>query len=277
MRGRKETYMGEQSVAPPKSLVTKLAEACNAVGGVEKKGRNENQKYNYVKAADVAKAIRHELFQRSIILIADEKEVTQSEVKTASGGTMRYLQLKVEYTLHDGESAEKLTSTAYGIAMDSGDKAIFKAKTGALKYFLRGLGLIPDEKDDPEADESVDEQTRIYEENFEKRSAKQKLVADYQVRAFDAACHRSGKTAEQVSQFLKTAYKVASVSELMRQDFNQAIKWGSGTAELADVLKTSLTSVTNIRAGKKPQPAVTLAEANRERTPVREPWTGHRK
>lgn len=136
------------------NLVAKIAAACDAVGGVEKKGRNQAQGYDYVKAADVAKSIRHELFSRGVILLQDEAEIEWHEFQTMKGSTMRECRLKIAYHLTDG--IEEKVMHAFGVAMDSGDKAIYKAKTGALKYFLRGLGLIPDEKDDPEGDESVD-------------------------------------------------------------------------------------------------------------------------
>jgi hypothetical protein len=247
-----------------KNLITKLAEACNAVGGVEKKGRNEHQKYAYVKAADVAKAIRRELFQRKVLLLSDEKEVSEQEVTTNAGTKMTKLTLKVEYTLRDGESEEKITTVAYGIAMDSGDKAIYKAKTGALKYFLRGLGIIPDERDDPEADEGVDAATdgRAFEENFDKKTLKQRKVQDYQIRAWDSACHESGKTADQIATFLREKYKVATVADLMRADFNEAIKWAvkSGNGEdLTDTLTVSVQAVQKKKDGK-PQPIVKAAE-----------------
>lgn len=230
----------KKSVAP-KNLITKLAEACNAVGGVEKKGRNEHQKYAYVKAADVAKAIRHELFQRKVLLLADEKEITEANFTTSGGTVMRQLTLKVEYALLDGESEQKIVTTAYGIAMDSGDKALYKAKTGALKYFLRGLGIIPDEKDDPEFDESVDEQTdpRVFEDGFDKRTKGQRKIAEYQQRAFDAATHKSGKTAEQIASYLRERFKVATVTDLMKADFNEAIRWANGLADLASTLELS--------------------------------------
>lgn len=232
-----------------KSLVTKLAEACNSVGGVEKKGRNEFQKYAYVRAADISKVFRRELFKRNILLTSNELELTEKEVPTNSGGTMRYVTLKAEYILHDGENGETLTSMAYGMGMDSGDKAIWKAKTGALKYFLRGLGIVPDERDDPEADESVDEQTdaRVMADH-DKKTSRQRTVAEYQVRAFDAACHSSGKTAAQVAAYLREKFKVATVADMMRGDFNQAIRWANRSEDLAETLATSV----NI-ARKKPE------------------------
>src|ERR1700723_434865 len=144
-----------------KTLVTRMAEACDAVKGIEKGGYNEMQRYKYVKAADVAKAIRHEFFTRNIIMTIDQKEWTKlRDVPTKSGGVMPEYLLRCEVIFHDGESEAKLGPFgAFGTAMDSGDKALYKALTGCLKYVLRLIGLIPDEKDDPEADENVDAQT----------------------------------------------------------------------------------------------------------------------
>lgn len=142
-----------------KSLVSKLAEACASVGFVEKKGHNLKQNYPYLRATDVAAAIRNEFFSRSIILVCDEKDYRQIRtIKTNSGGEMCEFLLHCEYTFMDGASGEKLGPFgAFGAAMDSGDKALNKAKTSALKYVIRGIGLIPDESTDPEADEKVDE------------------------------------------------------------------------------------------------------------------------
>lgn len=235
-----------------KNLIRKLTEACNAVGGVEKKGRNEFQRYNYVKAADVAKAIRHELFERRILLTCDEKEITEKDVPTNNGGTIRVLTLKVEYTLRDGDSAETLTMTAFGVAMDSGDKAIYKAKTGALKYFLRTLGIIPDERDDPEFDESVDEFTDERVTAPPSFKGKAKKVAEFQMRAFHSACDKSGKTESQKASYLKEKFNVGGVADLTKEQFTDAIKWALGTEDLAETVKLS----TDAAARKKANGAV---------------------
>ncbi len=226
----------------PKTLVEKLAEACDAVGGVEKKGRNEAQRYDYVKAADVAKAIRHELFERGIVIIPDELEcVTKQITYQNAKGEIRFsneVTLRTAYTITNG--LETLIMHGYGIAWDSGDKAIYKAKTGALKYFLRGLGLIPDEKDDPEADESVDRVSAEIEEKLEK----QDRIAPFQVNAFNSACNQTGKTPLQVSTFLAELNNYTSISECMKQDFDAAIKWAvkrtEAPANLTPVLQQSV-------------------------------------
>ncbi len=243
-----------------KNLVEKLAEACNAVSGVEKKGRNEFQRYNYVKAADVAKAIRHELFSRGILVIIDEKEWTERrQITTNSGGTMPEMLLRSEVTFRDG--VEILGPfTAFATAMDSGDKAIYKAKTGVLKYVLRGIGLIPDERDDPEFDEAVDEETdpRVKDSAVSNKSdrKKRKTIAEFKVRAFDAACHKNGKTAGQVAEFLRVRFSAAAVQELTDEDFTGAIKWAAGTEELTETLAT----MTKAIAKRSAQPVVDVLD-----------------
>lgn len=241
-----------------RSLIAKLAEACNAVGGVDKKGRNEHQKYNYVRAADIAKAIRHELFKRGLILFADEKEISHEDRATNGGGTIRQLTIKIEYTVRDSESDEFVTTTAYGIAMDTGDKAIWKAKTGALKYYLRTLGIIPDERDDPEADEKVDEYTDPRVTDPPESKNVRKKIAEFQVRAFDSACNDTGKTAQQKADFLKVKYRIATVADLTREQFDQAIKWAVATEPLEDSLSLSVQHAKAAR--KSAQPAVRLTE-----------------
>lgn len=247
---------------PQLSLVAKLAAACDAVGGVEKKGRNEFQRYNYVKAADVAKAIRHELFSRGVVIIPDETEYIEiGKIKTNSGGEMREFKLVVEFTIYDSESNEKIVVKAIGIAMDSGDKAIYKCKTGATKYFLRALGLIPDEKDDPEFDETVDEKTdsRVTAMPDKNARNKKKKIAEFQARAWDSACRDSGKTAMQVAEYLKVKFRATSVMDLTPEEFTFAIQWALGTEETVKTLQASLDSAKQLKH-RPPQPAVDLMD-----------------
>ncbi len=146
MEGKELTRKLQDSLG--KSLVARLAEACDATSGVAKKGTNEAQHYKYQKASDVAKEFRHELFSRGIVILPSESDPVWRDYATKSGSIMRECQLAVEFLITDG--TDSIARIGHGVAADSGDKAIYKAKTGALKYFLRNLGLLPDEADDPE-------------------------------------------------------------------------------------------------------------------------------
>ena len=138
-----------------KSLVSKLAEVMAEIDHVEKRGRNEFQKYNYVRAADVARAVRDGLAKRGVIMLSQIVNVRSYEIP-AREGTMQAIDLHIRYTFHDG--TETLSTDGYGTGTDKGDKSCFKAQTGCLKYALRNAFLIPDESD-PEADATVDAAT----------------------------------------------------------------------------------------------------------------------
>lgn len=152
----KEIPPSQPDSPPVKSLVGKLADAFANVGGLEKKGKNTAQNYPYLKAADVAKAVRMELFNRGIIMATDVESAQWSEFQTMKGSRMSVCRITARFTFYDSEGDSTVSFRGVGEAFDTGDKACYKATTGALKYALRTSGLIPDEKDDPEADERVD-------------------------------------------------------------------------------------------------------------------------
>lgn len=223
------------------TLIQKVAEACNAVGGIEKRGRNQKQNYDYVMAADVAAAFRHELFERGIILLQDEESVEFHDYETHNGGIMQECRLKIKFILKD-DSGE-LVSNAYGVGRDTFDKAVYKAKTGATKYFLRGLGLIPDRADDPEKTDDQEVTDPRRKERLEQQAApvapqhppRKPATEDrpaipvgsilpFQKNALLSACKKSGKSNQQLMDYLGTI-GLESLDEMPKKDFPEALKW----------------------------------------------------
>lgn len=149
----------KEPTPPPKHLIAKLAEIVTEIDHVEKSGRNDFQKYNYVKAADVAWLVRKALSERNIYLVTDVIEIRNYEIP-AREGVMQAVDVKVQFSFFDGDApaTQPVVLHAYGTGTDKGDKAVYKAMTGALKYGLRHAFLIPDESD-PEADTAVDKAT----------------------------------------------------------------------------------------------------------------------
>lgn len=134
-----------------KELAKKLVLAVKAIDAVEKRGKNEKQGYAYVRATDVASTVREVLAEQGIAFTYDCIDTERWEKVTNSGGTLFFVQLKIAVTFTEQDSGDSVTVGAIGWGMDSGDKAIYKAMTGALKYALRMNFLIPDELD-PEND-----------------------------------------------------------------------------------------------------------------------------
>lgn len=159
-----------------KSIVTKLNEIVAAVDHVEKSGFNEYSKYHYVKAADLARAVRKELALRNVLMLTTVLDLHRGTYP-AREGNMNLIDLQLGYAFQCGDTGERLPTEGWFMALgegaDKGDKASYKAMTGALKYAIRNAFLVPDEAD-PEADEKTD---------IESGKAAAKAVADGKVAA----------------------------------------------------------------------------------------------
>jgi hypothetical protein len=137
------------------SLASKIAKVMDAVGYVQKGGTNSAQGYKFVQASAVADKVRAELSKLHVSMTPTHIDVI-SEGLTPSG-KQALLTLRFTWTLTDGESGETISFQSIGTGADSGDKAAYKAATGALKYALLTGFLIPT-GDDPEADVKTDDE-----------------------------------------------------------------------------------------------------------------------
>jgi len=151
----------EVTEAKKLSLAAKVAKIMEAVGYVPKGGTNSAQGYKYVQAAQVADKVRDELVKLNVSMTPTNIDVI-SEGLTPSG-KQSLLTLRFTWTLTDGDSGETLSFQSIGTGADSGDKAAYKAATGALKYALLTGFLIPT-GDDPEHESVSDAGKRLFEE-----------------------------------------------------------------------------------------------------------------
>jgi len=139
-------------------LYKKLAEVMVEVGYVKKNGYNSFHRYNYVTEADLVDAVRVKLAERNVVLIPsvigiDERGVTSDKGKASTVTTVR-----VAFTFCDGDSGAMHKAEWAGSGDDPADKGLYKAYTGAVKYFLMKSFLIPT-GDDPEGDSGTDERS----------------------------------------------------------------------------------------------------------------------
>lgn len=133
----------------PRALVLKLTQVMALVERVAKNGRNENHNYNYATEADILAEVRSALAQRGVLVVPDVEAVRWEELDTRSGGKLKLCTARVRFDLMDAESGEMLSVPMVGQGSDSGDKAFYKAMSGATKYLFMKLFLIPT-GDDPE-------------------------------------------------------------------------------------------------------------------------------
>jgi len=123
---------------------------------IEKKGYNSFNNYKYATESDVQEKVREVLADQNVIMLPDVVEHSTREHKNRKGNTEYIATVKVKFTFFDGETGEEIAIHTSGEGQDAGDKAVYKAITGAQKYALMKAFMIPT-GDDPEADNGVDE------------------------------------------------------------------------------------------------------------------------
>lgn len=147
-----------ESESPPKNLYAKLAEVMAEIGYVEKRGHNTFHGYRYVTEADLVDAVRDKLAARNVVVLPSLTGIEERPIKTAKGKDSTITTARVAFTFCDGDTGQTHTAEWAGAGDDPADKGLYKAMTGAAKYFLMKAFLIPT-GDDPEADAGTDERS----------------------------------------------------------------------------------------------------------------------
>ena len=120
---------------------------------VEKEGQNNFSHYSYVMLGTMLTKIKPVLDAHKLTLTASVVEGS-CHIEFQPNTFYSIGNCKVETTLTDGETGESITNCSFGFATDkAGDKALFKAVTGARKYGVSCLfNLQWDSDDEPEKD-----------------------------------------------------------------------------------------------------------------------------
>ena len=123
-----------------------------------RQGRNAFDNYSYFSEAQYKELFTRLFVSHRLELKCSELEYERFEAggKQSNGRTAR-----LQFTLIDVETGFFEESTITGEGMDKGDKAGYKAFTGALKYYLANTFLVAT-GDDPERESPKTERKRDY-------------------------------------------------------------------------------------------------------------------
>ncbi len=144
--------------AAPPTIYHRLAKVSGAVAYLQKDGKNTGQGYSYLSEAHVKKAVTEALGANGLAYGGIDVEILDRyERETNRGAKWRGYDVRARVQIVSQEGGESVVLTGLGSGMDSGDKALMKATTAAVKTALtHGLGI--SSGDDPEADEATDVQ-----------------------------------------------------------------------------------------------------------------------
>lgn len=149
-------------------LYGKIATVMGDVAKIAKNGWNDHFKYKYANESDVLDGIRPLLAGQKIALFTNivwqERKIVPiyNRYKPNDPPIKRYFtKVLVKFVLACGDKGARITSYYWGEGEDESDKGLYKAYTGAVKYFLTKSFLISsgdvvaEEPTDPEADTQV--------------------------------------------------------------------------------------------------------------------------
>lgn len=142
-------------------LFAKLLEAAREANAVDKRGQNTGQGYAYAQASDVIAEAQRALHTAGLVAFMVPGEIEEREIQAQSGQGGLFVTILSTLTIVDPDDPEHpLELTVKGTGVDyPGDKAIYKAMTGAAKYAYASALGIPF-GDDPEADNAGSGQAR---------------------------------------------------------------------------------------------------------------------
>lgn len=140
---------------PVSGITNKLIAVMNDVSHIAKNGTNDFHKYKYATSADVLEKINSAFVRYGICPVAKAKLISLETVTNAKGNQERLATVQMFIRLVDVESGEYVDIAGLGNGQDSGDKAVMKAQTAAIKYAFM-MNFCISTGDDPEADANTD-------------------------------------------------------------------------------------------------------------------------
>jgi hypothetical protein len=188
------------------NLREKFAEVRRRLGYVQKRGHNERHNYNYVTAADLAGSVGDILAELGVVVIPQLQSISTETPRSSSD---RIARVVMNYRFVDAKSGEELTVRVPGEGADPGDKAPYKAMTGALKYALLQSFLLST-GDDPE-DERANSRTALGSE---------RVITPEQVRELQGLIDETGTELDRVLAY----YRVTALSEMTEGSYNRALE-----------------------------------------------------
>lgn len=184
-------------------------------GVLKREGTNTFDKYKYFSEAQYKELFTELLPKHDLELNFNEIEYTTF---TVEGKQPNGRMPKLEFYLFDTETGFYEVTTITGEGIDKGDKAGYKAYTGALKYFLADKFMVAT-GDDPER------------ESPEGKSADPK-VGQKQVEQIRALADKVGISAEQIC----ATFKKESLPEMSMREWAHASKMLEKEAEKKGII-----------------------------------------
>ena len=141
----------KETQAAPQGLAAKLMVLREKMNSFtwEKDGKNRHQSYEYITEKQYKNNFKAALAAAGLDF---KSSILEYQFIPQISDKMNMVIAKFQFEIIDRETGEREVYQAFGSGADTGDKGLYKAYTGAIKYFLANNYLVA-EGNDPENDE----------------------------------------------------------------------------------------------------------------------------
>ena len=190
----------EQEQVKTMTFERKLLEFFNGISSeaFPTDGYNSNQKYDYTKSATYKAVMRKYLYKFGLLFQMTDLSVQMESINKSD--KMNLLTYIGQIKLSDVETGQSTVWTVMAQGSDMGDKGVSKAKTLAIKDWLKANALVYDGQDEPESSDGMSAEgdgimlnTETVQVNSpaEKTAVKKSVVNDAPADAEDIAKAKS--------------------------------------------------------------------------------------
>ena len=198
------------------NLRQKLAVVRRRIAYVQKRGHNPRFNYSYVTAADIAGAVGDLLAELGVVVVPRLESIAHEPARYPGRTEAEHVaRVVMSYSFVDVDTAEEITVKTAGEGLDSGDKAPYKAMTGALKYALLQSFLLATGDDPEEERTSPTNHSSPTRENHSARAITAEQLSELRQLIDD-----TGTELERVLAY----YKLAALEEMPEGTYRRAIE-----------------------------------------------------
>ena len=229
------------------ALAQKVLNVATSIRSVEKSGRNNFHKYDYVTENDLLESVVPGLESEGVMVFTNTTQQTVLATETKKGDPEFLTLVTTAHVFIDGETGAQITIHSQGQGTDAGDKGVYKAITGANKYFLY-KSFLRAAGDDPEKDSGKSRSNRSTKRSRNGRSRKrrsapsQSFINEADVkRLFKTAAKKFDLNATEVRSILSEK-GISSARKIPQSKASDVVGWlkeatekkGSESAEGAE-------------------------------------------
>jgi hypothetical protein len=241
------------------SLYKKIAKVMQDTEAVaQKTGKNNEQNYTYAQDEDIVKHMRKAIADAGLVVLPQLEKMDVRDVET-SRGVRKVTRIKVNFRLCDSDTGVYIERAFIGEGYDALDKGVYKAYTGAKKYFLINTFLLAS-SDDPENDGGSStkydnkKQTRPASARPSQSTTQQSKPAvgaggmtESQQKMIFSLGVQKGYEAEEIKEIVKSWYKLESFTQLNKANNGKKV----ASAIIERVMKMDPKPEPEVKAGNE--------------------------